>query len=104
MRVVCWADKASLAPYVERRTDQQVMFTIGECHCVIATPIVASHDVFYFHWEAEEGGEILNVIVDTYHRVEFQDCPERELRQMVDPPERRRRWICAPERGLSLDL
>jgi hypothetical protein len=65
---------------------------------MIAAPIVAAHDVFYFHWE-EENGQILNVIVDTCHRVEFESCTERDLLQTVVPPERRPRWICASEGG-----
>ena len=48
--------------------------------CTIAAPIVAAHDVFYFHWE-KEAGQMLNVIVDTSHRLEFESCPERDLIQ-----------------------
>ena len=98
MRTVCCAAKASLAPYVERRTDQQIVFSIGGLHCFIATPLVAAHDVFYFHWE-EEDGELLNVIVDTVHRAEFSSCPQRDLLQTLAPTQRRPRWICAPGQG-----
>ena len=86
MRTVCCAAKASLAPYVERRTDQQIVFLIGGLHCFIAPPLVAAHDVFYFHWE-EEDGELLNVIVDTDHRAEFSSCPQRDLLQTLAPPQ-----------------
>ncbi len=97
MRIVCCAQKASLAAYIEQRTDQQVVFAIGGQRCRLATPIVAAHDVFYFHWE-EQDGEILNVIVDTYHRVEFSGCEPRDLRTM-SPPHRGPRWICSQESG-----
>lgn len=98
MRIVCCAKKTSLSPYVERCTDEQIIFTIGACRCRLSTPIVAAHDVFYFHWE-EEAGQVLNVIVDTHHRMEFESCPERDLLQTIAAPEHRPRWICAPEQG-----
>ena len=63
MRIVCRAHKASLAAYIEQRTDQQVVFAIGGQRCRLATSIFMAHDVFFFLWE-EQDGEILNFIVD----------------------------------------
>ncbi|MDH3601284.1 MAG: hypothetical protein OEU26_16835 [Candidatus Tectomicrobia bacterium] len=87
MRLVCRADTNTLDAYIERRTDQQVVFAIGAMTCRIGREIVASHDTLYFHIE-EQGGEVLNVIVDTVHRQEFSHCPERELLQTFAPPRR----------------
>lgn len=98
MRIVCCAAKAALAPYVEKRNDQQIVFSIAGQRCRLSTEVVASHHTFYFHWEEQEG-DILNVIVDTSHRVEFNGCAPRDLLQTVPPPQSSPRWICSPESG-----
>jgi len=52
MRLVCYAARTTLAAYVKRCNDQQVVFGIGGQNCMLATELVASHDGLYFHLEA----------------------------------------------------
>ena len=98
MRIVCCAAKAALSPYVETRTDHQIVFSIAGQRCRLSTEVVATHDTFYFHWE-EQAGDILNVIVDTYHRVEFNGSVPLDLVRTLPPPQRCPRWICSAENG-----